>query len=241
MPKISIIIPCWNKYKFTANCLKDLSLLNDVEIIVVDNGSTDETYESLKNNSDIIYFKSEINGGFAYACNIGYNLSSANIVCFLNNDVSVRSDKENWIYILIDKCKEFNGLVGPTMGQLNSDLDFIQEQDSYLTGLSYMSGWCLAARKDIWEKLIYPRKNSHLLGDQFNTQIFTEEYFMYFEDTDLSFKARLLDIPFSVVKLPVVHFKRQSSSQLNTADLYTRARRKFVSNWKDKIKLLKRD
>ena len=41
---LSIIIPVWNKSHFTKTCLQDLAkLTNDHEIVVVDNGSIDDT------------------------------------------------------------------------------------------------------------------------------------------------------------------------------------------------------
>lgn len=49
IPVLSIVIPVFNKYAFTKACLTDLSKLpEDHQIIIVDNGSTDETRAELK-------------------------------------------------------------------------------------------------------------------------------------------------------------------------------------------------
>ena len=46
---LSIVIPVFNKFNFTKACLSDLSKLSsDHEIIIVDNGSTDETQAQLE-------------------------------------------------------------------------------------------------------------------------------------------------------------------------------------------------
>lgn len=220
---LSIVIPVYNKYNFTKSCLSDLVRLpSDHEIIVIDNGSSDETQSSLEFSKEIIYYRNKYNQGFAKACNIGYSISQSPNVLFLNNDIRVKSNHATWTQLLIDHCE--TSLVGPTMGQLDNELNFIQEANCILPGKSYMSGWCLASSKEIWKKLD--------ISD--NNEIFSEEFFCYFEDTDLSFRARKLSIPMKIVSIPVVHFGQQTSKQLNTRQLYKTAREIFVKKWGNK-------
>lgn len=229
---LSIIIPVWNKYNFTKACLADLTRLpEDHEIIIVDNGSTDETQVELEKNKRIVYHRNRENLGFAKACNIGYSLASAPKMLFLNNDIRVKSNHEDWTRDLIALCD--SGLVGPTMGELNPDLSFKQEADRMLPGkLSYMSGWCLAASREVWSKLCFLRKDNICTVEARPAQIFSEEFGLaYFEDTDLSFRARKLGIDFYVVQIPVVHFGKQTSKQLNTHKLYSEARQIFIRKW----------
>ena len=224
MKQLSIVIPVFNKFNFTKSCLNDLSKLpNDHEIIVIDNASSDETESQLKDSSEIKYIRNQENLGFAKACNLGYAASTSNNVLFLNNDIRVKENHSNWTQELIKHCPEY--LVGPTMGQLAYNFSFVKEANQYLDGLSYMSGWCLASSKDIWKKL-----------DVSNNEIFSEEFFCYFEDTDLSFRARELQIPFKVVDIPVVHFGKISSRQLNTQQLYTSAKEIFFKKWSTRLK-----
>jgi GT2 family glycosyltransferase len=220
---LSIVIPVFNKYNFTKSCLQDLSQLSDDhEIIIIDNGSTDETQAELEKNSRIIYLRNEVNLGFSKACNRGYDEATAPNVLFLNNDVRVKSDHSTWTEYLFKGTG--NCLVGPTMGQLDNQLNFVQEANKVLPGKSYMSGWCLASTKETWNRLII----NNYQGP------FSEEFFCYFEDTDLSFRARQLNIPMQVVELPVVHFGKVSSKQLNTHQLYSQARQIFVKKWSSK-------
>ncbi len=222
---LSIVIPVFNKYNFTKSCLKDLSQLsNDHEIIIIDNGSTDETKSQLKNSKEIVYKEMGHNSGFASGCNYGYLYSSAPNVLFLNNDIRVKSNYSDWTKPLIDKCSD--ALCGPTMGLLNDKLEFVMEADGQLpTKRSYLSGWCIASSKEIWQKL-------DISG---NKEIFSEEFFCYFEDTDLSFRAREKGIQLSVVDIPVVHFGKISSKQLNTYKLYKNARSIFIKKWEKHI------
>ena len=228
---LSIVIPVWNKSHFTKSCLKDLEQLpEDHEIIIVDNGSTDDTQEALKDNKRIAYVRNSVNLGFACACNIGYSYATAPNVLFLNNDIRVRTNHTDWTKPLLEHCA--TQLVGPTMGQLNNELNFVQEADKELSGKSYMSGWCLASSKEVFNKLEIARP-AHILYDHIPApQIFSEEFGLaYFEDTDLSFRARKQGIPFKVVPVPVVHFGKQTSVQLNTHKLYAAARQIFVKKW----------
>lgn len=227
--KLSIIIPVFNKWNFTKACLEDLSQLSDDhEIIIVDNASSDETNEQIMALSNtphlyykLSYFRNDENLGFAKACNKGYQIARSDNVLFLNNDIRVKSNHENWTQALIDRCSE--GLVGPTMGQLNKDLSFMREENKLLEGNAYMSGWCLASSKEIFNKLI--------INDYKGP--FSEEFgIAYFEDTDLGFRSHLAGIKNIIVEIPVVHFGKQTSKQLNTYQLYTKARNIFVQKWK---------
>ena len=210
------------------SCLRDLSQLpDDHEIIIIDNASTDETQRemieldrSLQMKNKLITHRNKENLGFAKACNIGYGLAAAPNVLFLNNDIRVKSNHTNWTDPLIKWCSTH--MVGPTMGQLDGTLNFVQEANRVLPGKSYMSGWCVASSKEIWNKLII----NNYQGP------FSEEFGLaYFEDTDLGFRAKKLEIPFQVVDIPVVHFGKQTSAQLNTRKLYLEAREVFVKKW----------
>jgi len=225
---LSIVIPVYNKYNFTKSCLNDLlHLPEDHEIIVVDNGSTDETQQSLDENKEIVYHRNSENLGFAKACNIGYGLASAPNILFLNNDIRVRDNKDTWTQELIKYCP--NALVGPTMGQLDNDLNFVQEANKVLAGKSYMSGWCIASSKQTWSKLTIPRPESDTTE---YPQVFSEEFGLaYFEDVDLSFRAKKIGIDFKIVDIPVVHFGKTTSKTLNVPKLYNHARNIFIKKW----------
>lgn len=232
---LSIVIPVFNKFNFTKSCLNDLSKLpDDHQIIVIDNASSDETQSQLESNKGITYHRNAENYGFAKACNIGYSLATAPNVLFLNNDIRVRERHSDWTSELIKHCS--HGLVGPTMGQLDSRLNFVQEANHVLSDNSYMSGWCVASSKKIWEKL---RARDYIVGGgiHIGNELgpFSEEFGLaFFEDTDVSFRARQLDIPMQVVSIPVVHFKHVTSNQLNTSKLYKQAREIFIKKWGDK-------
>jgi GT2 family glycosyltransferase len=95
---ISIVILNWNGKEFLEKCIPSVikavdAYGNDCEIIVVDNGSTDESINYLKSNFfqiGIVSLKENL--GFASAMNIGIKEAKGDIVIGLNNDVLAKED-----------------------------------------------------------------------------------------------------------------------------------------------------
>ena len=103
--KASIIIPNWNGLDLLKDCLQSLEKQSykDFEIIMVDNGSTDNSLEYVKKNFPQVKIKNlSKNFGFAKAINEGVKTSGGQHVVFLNNDTSVDRD---WLKNLI-KCAD---------------------------------------------------------------------------------------------------------------------------------------
>lgn len=229
--KLSIVIPVHNNHHFTKACLKDLHQLpKDHQIVLIDNGSkpTARTAVGITRAGDdrLIYIRNEDNLGFAKACNQGYVAAQGEYIMFLNNDIRVLTDHQTWTQLVIDAAQD-GSLVGPTGGLLDANLNFVKEEDKLLVSkYFYMSGWNLTASKETWEKL----KINDYEGP------FTEEFGgSYFEDTDLSFRAKKLGIPFKILPVPVLHFGRMTGKQLGLPELYTAAHTKFINKWTGRV------
>lgn len=84
----SIIIPSYNQGIYIAQTID--SILNqsykNVEVLVIDGGSTDNTIEVLKNYGNRIYWLSEKDRGQTHAINKGLTLAKGNIITYLNSD-----------------------------------------------------------------------------------------------------------------------------------------------------------
>jgi len=91
MPKVFIVVLNWNGYKDTIECLKSLEKIPEkIEIVVVDNASTDDSVEKLKKLAEVIENKSNL--GFSGGNNVGikYALENgADFVMIINNDTLV--------------------------------------------------------------------------------------------------------------------------------------------------------
>ena len=95
-PLISIIVPAYNVEKYIKTCLDSLinQTYSNFEIIVVNDGSTDQTEEILKDykSNPKIRIYSQKNGGLSAARNQGLKLANGELICFIDSDDSVRSD-----------------------------------------------------------------------------------------------------------------------------------------------------
>lgn len=90
MPTVSVVITCYNYGKYLEGCLMSVikQTYKDIEIIVVDDGSTDNTIEVMgyfKETPNIIYIWQE-NSGQTRAKNVGIKSSTGNYVAFLDAD-----------------------------------------------------------------------------------------------------------------------------------------------------------
>ncbi|MCP4992045.1 MAG: glycosyltransferase family 2 protein [Colwellia sp.] len=95
MFEISVVIPAYNNVHSTINCINSLlkqTIDNSLfEIIVVNNNSTDDTKElvsKLISNVDNCKLVDELNQGVSFARNKGWKEASAEIIVFIDNDVT---------------------------------------------------------------------------------------------------------------------------------------------------------
>lgn len=91
MIKCSIIIPCWNSKEYLGKCLESIPKRDDIEIICIDDGSTDKTIDLLKNYKEFMYKDIEIlnykkNKGVSYARNMGIDKAKGEYLLFLDSD-----------------------------------------------------------------------------------------------------------------------------------------------------------
>ena len=93
-PQVSIIIPVFNRARYTLKCLQALAAntaYDNFELIVVDNASSDETPQLLATlGGDVQVIRNEENLGFAKACNQGARAAVGSLLLFLNNDTEPR-------------------------------------------------------------------------------------------------------------------------------------------------------
>jgi GT2 family glycosyltransferase len=97
-PKVSIILLNWNSYDVTEDCLLSLRELNyqNVEVVLVDNGSTDGSVEEISRNfPELRLIKNDKNLGFTGGNNVGIRDvldRGTDYILLLNNDTVVAPD-----------------------------------------------------------------------------------------------------------------------------------------------------
>jgi glycosyltransferase involved in cell wall biosynthesis len=94
MPKVSVIIPTYNREDYVVKTLDSVLCQNfkDYEIIVVDDGSTDNTGEKLKKYKDKIKYIYQKNSGVSAARNKGISQAKGEWLAFLDSDDEWDSD-----------------------------------------------------------------------------------------------------------------------------------------------------
>jgi glycosyltransferase involved in cell wall biosynthesis len=124
---LSIIINNYNYSDFVCQAIK--SALNQhcmakVEVIVVDDGSTDNSREIIKNYAEKIIYYFQNNQGQASAFNKGFELSSGDIICFLDSDDFFYPNKLEEIIRLFEKY--------PEAGWLFHELEYLDKNGNNL-------------------------------------------------------------------------------------------------------------
>ena len=122
-PVFSVIIPVYNKWELTRNCLQSLRERTpeyDFEVIVVDNASKDATATELQPFGESLFgqrfrrIRFEENRNFGPACNAGAEAAAAPLVFFLNNDTLMT---DGWAPPLVQALEDDPalGAVGPLL------------------------------------------------------------------------------------------------------------------------------
>lgn len=115
-PLVSVVIPAYECFDETTSCLRALSERTPTglcEAIVVDDGSTDPSFERLANVPGLTLKRMKQNSGFTLASNAGAAEALGEFIFFLNNDTEVRT---GWLLPLLEAMED------PTVGAVGSRL-----------------------------------------------------------------------------------------------------------------------
>jgi hypothetical protein len=122
MLDLSIIIVNWNTQDILRDCLRSIyeqGCERDIEVIVIDNASTDGSVEMVKKDfPQVTLIENSRNLGFARANNIGIHQSSGRYICLVNSDVIVLNGCIEKLISFMDNHPAA-GMVGPRI--LNQD------------------------------------------------------------------------------------------------------------------------
>lgn len=242
-PVLSAIVPVFNHFDYTASLLQQLRLFAaanpslGLEVIVVDNGSTDETPQLVGYMPGIKLLRFPAPMGYPAACNAGAAAARGKVLLFLNNDIEIMPGSLERIVgafeseqdlgalggkIIKMNCQlqEAGGIIwndGSTWGYGRGD-NPLSPRYQFRRDVDYCSGCFLAVEADLFHKL-----------GQFDEQFSPG----YYEETDLC--ARIWSAGRRVVYDPAIsitHYEYASFSsgrpETIAVGLMARNKEKFV-------------
>lgn len=109
MPKVSVIVPIYNSEKYLSECLGSIlaQSIKDIEVLMVDDGSTDRSAEichEFSDNYPQFHYIKKVNGGTASARNVGLAHATGEYIGFVDSDDWIEPDMFEKMYQEAVKC-----------------------------------------------------------------------------------------------------------------------------------------
>ena len=201
LPKVSIIVVNWNGGDIFAECLRSLEKLKypNWELIVVDNGSTDDSFAlPMKFNKPISSYnlvRNKNNLGFASANNQGVKHAKGKYVLLLNNDTKVTPD---FLTKMIKRMEKDDGIgaMQPKMYVMDKS-GYLDNAGSFFTKIGFLEHWGFGKKDDkefASETNVFSCKGACMLIRKEvidKVGLFDDDFFSYFEESDLCWKIWL--------------------------------------------------
>lgn len=228
-PLIYIIIVHLNNFQDTFECIRSLKKINykNYKIVIVDNGSTNDSIERLKDSiyiDKIIYSKKNL--GFSGGNNLGIKYvldQKADYVLLLNNDTYVNND---FLSELVNTFTDYpsSGIVSPKIYYASNPkviwatgafenkksrfgyIDYAfkkndKEQFNKIASVDCVWGCCMLIKTEIFQKV----------------GLFDSSYFLYYEDADFCYRTKKSGYSiFYNYKAVIYHKVSQSSGGENS-------------------------
>lgn len=217
-PIVSIVIVNYNGARIIEECLHSLykQTLSQIEIIVVDNNSSDNSIEILNKHADKIkLIKSSNNNGFAKGNNIGILEASGEFIALLNNDAIANSD---WLEKMLEAINTRRDL-----GSCGCKIISYYERETMdsagllisVEGLSRGRGRGKAIDEyNQYEEILIPSGCAAMFRKSALDEVglFDEDFFCYCEDTDLGLRLQLYGWKSVYVPDAIVYHKYSQTS-----------------------------
>jgi GT2 family glycosyltransferase/glycosyltransferase involved in cell wall biosynthesis len=242
-PPVSVVVLCHNNLTFTTACLDSLLAFSDypeLEIICVDNASTDGTRKHLegvtRQHSSVRTLRNQSNLGFAAGNNVGIRAARGAFVILLNNDTYVT---RGWVRDLIRPMQRHHdiGMTGPLTNMAGNEQK-IAITYSNMPEMAQASAAFTASRR----RMQYPTGNLAFFCVAIRRGVFDtvgeldESYGIgYFEDDDYCRRVQKAGYRLVICDDVFVHHHHSASfdqlGDLQKAALMRRNRRKYEKRW----------
>ena len=214
MPKVSVIVPVYNVEKYIAKNLESLvnQTLKDIEIIIVNDGTKDNSMKSVKefatrNPKKIVCLEKQ-NGGLSDARNYGIPYAKGEYIAFLDSDDYVELDMYEKMYELAKKE--------------NSDMvecDFYWE---YPSKIKIDTGEIYTNQKEMLEKIRVVAWNKLIKRKILEESQITFPVGYQYEDAEFTYKLVPYLKKVSFLKKPCVHYIQREGSISNSQNERTK-------------------
>lgn len=177
MYKISVIVPVYNTEKYLEKCLKSLvnQTINQIEIILVNDGSTDNSQKIIdkyvKDYPEKVKSINQKNSGQASARNKGLEIAKGEFVAFVDSDDFVEKDAYENVYKyaklkdLDIVCFDFWEIKGENKYKSSYYNDFINEDDIAKYIILETSPWNKIIKRDLIENKKIRFLENHIYED----------------------------------------------------------------------------
>jgi len=224
---ISVVIPNWNGAAHLPTCLESLrrQTYQALEIIVADNGSTDDSLAMLtRDYPEVIAIPLGENRGFAGACNTGIEAAHGDIIVLLNNDTEATPQ---WL-------EEVTAAFGrhPEAGLVASRMLLFDRRNTLHTAGDFYRVNGIPGNRGVWQEdrgqydveeyvfsacggtAAYRRSMLEQIG------LLDEDFFFSCEDVDLAWRAQLAGWRCVYAPRAVVYHKLGATGGGRTASFY---------------------
>ncbi len=220
---LSVVVVNWNSIEDLRDCLASLrqQTHRELEVIVIDNGSSDGSPAMVRDQfPDFVLLSQSENLGFAEACNRGIEASSGEWVAMLNNDAIAKPD---WAEHLVAAASSTSSDCGMLQSLMLYKLrpNTINSTGVEMTPLGFGrdrdEGKPRSSSQEI-EPIFCPTagaagyRRSMLEAIRLSVGYFDRTHFMYYEDVDLGWRARLAGFTAYYVPRSVVYHRWHGSS-----------------------------
>lgn len=192
---IDVVIVAYNRYDLTESCLRHLSAQTvPHRLIVVDNGSTDDTRARLASEWPDAHVESfDDNRGFAEACNRGVAAGDGEAVVLLNNDVDCREDFLERVTAPLDADPRVGSVAALMLQPGERTIDSLGlVADPTLASFPRLQGYPVEHAADEHPLLTGPAGTAAAYRRRAWEQVggLDETMFAYYEDFDLALRLR---------------------------------------------------
>jgi GT2 family glycosyltransferase len=226
--RASVVIVAFNSGESLGRCLRSLDGEADLEVLVVNNGDHGDEITEAEQMDGVTVLSAGRNLGFAGGCNFGAERSSGEALVFLNPDTVAAPGAIQALAVALDDDE-----IGCAMARLRllDDPELLNSGGNvvHLSGLSWAGGYRKpAAALDDVREVPYPSGAAMAIRAGLFRELggFTEELFMYLEDLDLGWRARLRGL--HVVVTPAADVYHDYDFSRNPDKLYLIERNRLV-------------